>query len=445
MEKTLDGGDKSKLRQHAREQCSTLAFAPLIVVSFQFPQCSRRWLPQGLVRPWANFLQLSDNCRRHRRKSRHLRAFFRVPFSPVPMSNSTLVVAPTSAKAPSVASTQAKLVTGAASGFVACVTLQPADLLKTRLQEDARKRLAATTIPQDNAVHLEGRTARLLRVIQQVVQQDGVKGLWRGTAPTVVRNVPGVALYLTSVAEVRRAVGRGSVPLLSFLQRSSGGGGLTTTGDLVTGGVTRVAVGFVLAPVTVAKTRMESAHFGGGNNMAYRTVLGSLRDIYTTQGIRGLWQGFGPTAVRDAPYAGLYLAIYQHTKRFLASVATTAERHGTNLASVSHQTLAWQSAGAGVVAGTLATVFTHPFDCLKTRVQTTKVASANRPPSMICLAREMLRTEPGAFLDGIGLRCARKAASSAIAWCIFEVGSSAWAARSSSASLTSAPPAVQSS
>ncbi|CEH13485.1 SOLUTE CARRIER FAMILY 25 MEMBER 38 [Ceraceosorus bombacis] len=91
-------------------------------------------------------------------------------------------------------------------------------------------------------------------------------------------------------------------------------------------------------------------------------------------------------------------------------------------------------ARAGLIAGTAATLLTHPFDILKTRLQTTPRsaisvkanASAaalgnNTAPqrsastTLISLTREMLSKEgAGAFLDGLGLRCARKAASSAI-------------------------------
>lgn len=400
-------------------------------------------------------------------------------------SSPTAAPAPAPAPASSLPTVRTKLASGAVSGLVACVTLQPADLLKTRLQEDARKALAHAVPGQPRGVHpqqrpLEGRTARLLRVTREVLRADGVRGLWRGTAPTVVRNVPGVALYLTSVAEVRRVVAQGRVgpPVLSVFRRADGKPGLTTAGELAAGGVTRVAVGFVLAPVTVAKTRMESAHFGGSNT-AYRSVGGSLRAIYLTQGVRGLWQGFGATAVRDAPYAGLYLAIYQHTRRLLSSAVSHAERHqqpdgvrSLLAGNLTHQALAWQSASAGVIAGTLATILTHPFDVLKTRAQTYKppgpldsgTASSSgsmgqqqqqqqqqkqqqrgwRPPGMVRTARTMLASEPGAFLDGIGLRCARKAASSAIAWCIFEVGSSAWTTHTASLPPRPVPTVVQS-
>lgn len=48
-------------------------------------------------------------------------------------------------------------------------------------------------------------------------------------------------------------------------------------------------------------------------------------------------------------------------------------------------------------------------------------------PSLLNMTRYILQREgAGAFLDGLGLRCARKAASSAIGWTIFEGGRGLW-------------------
>lgn len=59
------------------------------------------------------------------------------------------------------------------------------DLLKTRMQQE--QRLA-------DQHHSRGgpkkRTVRLVGLTRQVVQQDGLRGLWRGTVPTVARCVP---------------------------------------------------------------------------------------------------------------------------------------------------------------------------------------------------------------------------------------------------------------
>lgn len=49
------------------------------------------------------------------------------------------------------------------------------------------------------------------------------------------------------------------------------------------------------------------------------------------------------------------------------------------------------------------------------------------PPSLIAMMRYIAQTDGmGAYLDGLGLRCARKAASSAIGWTIFEGGRGFW-------------------
>jgi solute carrier family 25 protein 38 len=81
---------------------------------------------------------------------------------------------------------------------------------------------------------------------------------------------------------------------------------------------------------------------------------------------------------------------------------------------------------AGLFAGALATLITHPFDIIKTRLQTSPEI-AKQSASILSTGREIVRTDGmGAFLDGLGLRCARKAASSAIAWTIFEAGRTLW-------------------
>lgn len=46
----------------------------------------------------------------------------------------------------------------------------------------------------------------------------------------------------------------------------------------------------------------------------YRSLTGAFRHLLATSGVRGLFQGFTATAVRDAPYAGLYVVFYEKCK-----------------------------------------------------------------------------------------------------------------------------------
>lgn len=149
-------------------------------------------------------------------------------------------------------------------------------------------------------------------------------------------------MYFYSVSEVRALFSRSEVPYLSF-QSSSGSGKddnsksgtlarLTVSGNLVAGALARVAVGFILSPVTIVKARFESSHF---SKDAYPSLTKALVQVYQTGGVRGLFRGFSATALRDAPYAGLYLAIYEKSKDALSNVAAAEGRDRGGSAVVS--------------------------------------------------------------------------------------------------------------
>lgn len=76
-------------------------------------------------------------------------------------------------------------------------------------------------------------------------------------------NVPGVALYMTSLTQLRSVMASSryfTVPVTQDRLHSSHDSvlpKLTNTGNLVAGASTRVAVGFFLNPLTLLKARFE--------------------------------------------------------------------------------------------------------------------------------------------------------------------------------------------
>lgn len=365
---------------------------------------------------------------------------------PAPMASDGKDQAPTK---PAPIPPYATLSFGALSGFASCVLLQPFDLLKTRLQQldhHAAHQSSSSSTSSSQRVTLskyQSRTQKLIGITNDIIRTQGYQGLWRGTTPTVVRNVPGVALYFYSVSHLRHVASQRQIPFISVVVNSNDSSTgsstlakLSTTGNLLTGAVARVTVGFILSPVTVVKARFESSNFSATTE---RTLLSSMREIYARSGFGGFFQGFTATALRDAPYAGLYLALYEASKTNLSALSQSMDGGlGTgNWMVVS---------GSGLLAGTLATFLTHPFDIIKTRMQTTppeilhQIAVAHQSPaateriaksgplhkpSVWGMTKHLWTTSgPRALLDGLGLRCARKAASSAIGWSIFEGGRS---------------------
>ena len=61
--------------------------------------------------------------------------------------------------------------------------------------------------------------------------------------------------------------------------------------------------------------------------------MSSLREIHAQSGFRGFFQGFTATALRDAPYAGLYLALYEICKVQLATLAHSRTSGGSGTGS----------------------------------------------------------------------------------------------------------------
>ncbi|KAF2656557.1 putative solute carrier family 25 member 38 [Lophiostoma macrostomum CBS 122681] len=294
---------------------------------------------------------------------------------------------------------------GLSSGVLSAVLLQPADLVKTRVQQSHSNTISATIKAIANG-------------------PSPLRQFWRGTLPSTLRTGCGSALYFSSLnalrqkaarAQARATGGRLSEDGRSRDDHSSTLPKLSNTANLTTGAVARTWAGFVMMPITVLKVRYES------NLYSYRSLFSACKDIVRTEGLRGFFAGFGATAVRDAPYAGLYVLFYEQSKRRLSELATRIEETTTPTIETSMRLSSSTSAGinflSGVAAAGLGTTFTNPFDAIKTRLQLMPAKYGN----MVKAAKLMLREDgTRAFFDGLGIRIARKAASSALAWTVYE-------------------------
>ena len=134
----------------------------------------------------------------------------------------------------------------------------PVDLLKTRIQQpDHLQKPRLGVLPRPSSTFVLG-TAR------DIARHEGVRGLWRGTTPSLLRNVPGVALYFTGLNQFRTFLATSPyfTPLraTSPSQSTSTLPKLTAQGNLLAGACTRVTVGFVLNPFSVIKARYEVRH-----------------------------------------------------------------------------------------------------------------------------------------------------------------------------------------
>ncbi|KAB8339251.1 hypothetical protein FH972_022185 [Carpinus fangiana] len=330
------------------------------------------------------------------------------------MSNgdgSTLTTAATPISPPPLAISQQKatanpsskstfhLLAGLASGFTSSILLQPADLLKTRVQQS--------------------RSSSVLSTLRQITSSpQPIRQLWRGTLPSTIRTSVGSALYFTTLNNLRSYLATSptfnSKNLTSSTTlrkaKSSTLPSLPPTLNLLSGALARASVGFVMMPISVIKVRYESSLY------AYKSLLGATRSIAATDGLRGFFAGFGATALRDAPYAGLYVLFYEWGKGALATLANRVPSSDDDqrLGSGTSASINFLS---GSLAAASATALTNPPDAIKTRLQ----LMPQKYNNTLQAARLMLREEGlRSMFDGLALRMGRKALSSALAWTVYE-------------------------
>jgi solute carrier family 25, member 38 len=197
---------------------------------------------------------------------------------------------------------------------------------------------------------------------------------------------------------------------------------LSTLANLTTGAIARASVGFLVMPITVIKVRYES------NIYSYKSLFGAAGDIFRNEGFKGFFSGFGATAIRDAPYAGLYVLFYEESKKRLALLVDKAPIPVVGTAgqgSDAHEEVKRMKAGtsaginfvSGIMAAATATAITNPFDAVKTRIQLMPAQYSNTIHAVTKMIRE---DGVRSLMDGLGLRMARKAMSSALAWTLYE-------------------------
>ena len=254
---------------------------------------------------------------------------------------------------------------GSLSGTCSTLLFQPLDLVKTRVQQT-------------------GPSTSLVRVISTVVSQDSVRGLWRGLVPSLVRTVPGVGLYFSSTHQMKTSLCDGRPTALQ---------------SALIGSSARALAGSVMIPFTVIKTRFESRAFN------YSSTAHALSSILRTEGLRGLTRGLGPTLVRDVPFSGLYLMVYEQLKTWVPEEVSRT------------QSSAAVHFSCGLVAGLLASLVTQPADVIKTRLQLSSGSGLRLTGAVLQIYRDR---GLGGFTTGIVPRSLRSTLMAALAWTVYE-------------------------
>lgn len=176
------------------------------------------------------------------------------------------------------------LIGGAAGGLArvwAVTVVSPFELVRTKMQ----------------AANMSYR--ELAQVMKTQVSSAGVRSLWRGWVPTVLRDVPFSVLYWLSYEKLKIIMNQ-QCPSFQF--------------TLVAGAVSGGVAGALTLPLDVIKTHRQIEMAEGGKNSG--STVEMLQHIYRKQGVRGLFSGLVPRLAKVMPACAIMISTYEYAKKF---------------------------------------------------------------------------------------------------------------------------------
>ncbi|CAL9053509.1 mitochondrial arginine transporter BAC1 isoform X1 [Musa acuminata AAA Group] len=185
---------------------------------------------------------------------------------------------------------------GALISFILC----PTELVKCRMQVQGKD--AAMFVRYNGPLECALKT----------IQQEGVKGIFRGGLSTFLRESIGNAVFFSTYELSRHHLHK----QLSFSPSASSHHSkvLVDTGiGIVTGGLAGTAFWLAVLPLDVAKTVIQTSPDPNYS----RNPLQTLYAIYKRVGLSGCYVGLGPTLARAFPANAVAIVTWELTAKFL--------------------------------------------------------------------------------------------------------------------------------
>ncbi|KAL8532380.1 hypothetical protein ACS0TY_008830 [Phlomoides rotata] len=182
---------------------------------------------------------------------------------------------------------------GVAVSFLAC----PTELIKCRLQAQS---VVATSGPGTVAIKYGGP----MDVARHVLRSEGgARGLFKGLVPTLAREVPGNAAMFGVYQALKQYLAGGEDT--SNLGRGS---------LILAGGLAGASFWGFVYPTDVVKSVLQVDDY---KNPKFSGSIDAFRKILRSEGVKGLYKGFGPAMGRSVPANAACFLAYEVTRSSL--------------------------------------------------------------------------------------------------------------------------------
>jgi len=222
---------------------------------------------------------------------------------------------------------------GGTSGITAKTMCAPLERVKIVLQTQAANEMAAVQHKGTGLVGMANCGAHILRT-------DGIKGLWKGNLVNCIRYFPTTAMNFAFKEKYKKMF----VPdkeKSSFFR--------WFIGYLAAGGAAGATSMTVCYPLEFSYTRLA-----GDTSKQFNGLSHVVRTIYSSEGIRGLYRGYGVSVCGIIVYRAGYFGFYDVGKQYMND-------DGSKLFFL-------KKFGLALVVDISAACFAYPFDTLRRRL-----------------------------------------------------------------------------
>ena len=160
---------------------------------------------------------------------------------------------------------QSATLTGGCAGVIKTLTLYPLDLFKVKKQTHDRQ---------------------LATLFDNVIKKDGLKGLYKGLTPTLLRSCTSTGTWYGAHRQLENNI-PSSIPFKSF----------------ISGSLASVGAALLTYPLDLLKTRAQA------HNINWITTA---KKEFRSRGIKGMYRGFLGSSVYMLAYGGMFGSINQY-------------------------------------------------------------------------------------------------------------------------------------
>jgi hypothetical protein len=231
----------------------------------------------------------------------------------------------------------------ALAGLVTRSLLHPIDTCKTVIQISTES----------------GGSRSMVKSAISIYKSQGVKGLYRGFSPAIAGTIPGAALYFTSFHLFKNRI-ESRYPTSPHLT------------NFCSGFLAEVVSCIVWVPTDVLKERAQANARAGS---PLKPAVFTLRSIISTEGIRGLYRGYGATLASFGPFSAFYFMFVEQFKAWTKSLVRRDDLKFHELVPVC------------AAAGGSAAFLSAPLDLVKVRMQVERSSNSSYPGFVSALRR----------------------------------------------------------